>query len=172
LEADEGGPGCRAPSAEVCGADSGVRPAQQPGAWAGRQENEDTGQLTRGQSRNIPQCLAVPRLTGVFYPCALVERVRQRLHHWTWVARTSSATAFRSTQASQRSLFVLQASRLFRQVRCQDDRGSYPRPVPEQYRLAQKLRAATDSRSALLEVPPSGRVLEHPPCHLCVQRND
>lgn len=68
-----------ASSAGVCGGDSGVRPAQQPGGSARPgTKTEDTGQMTRGQSRNIPQCLAEPRLTGVFYPCGLLERVRQR----------------------------------------------------------------------------------------------
>ena len=76
--------------------------------------------------------------------------------------------AFRSKPTSQGAypLAILQASRLLKQVRCQDDRGSYPRPVPELYRLAQKLFAAIrDSTCAALEVPPSGQASLHPPCH-------
>jgi len=37
--------------------------------------------------------------------------------------------------ASQWDSLNLQASRSFRQVRCRDDRGSYPRPEPKRYRL-------------------------------------
>ena len=79
----------RASAAGVCGADSGVRPTQQPGC--GREstaKKEDTGHMNRGQSRNIPQCLAEPRLTGVFYPCDLLERAWYRwrigLGCWTF----------------------------------------------------------------------------------------
>ena len=152
----------------MCGADSGVRPPQQRCERAGPcgGENEDTGQMTRGHSRNIPQCLAEPRLTGVFCPCDTFERIRRRSALFKAVdAGAAGCLPLDAKSPRECVRTLLQASRLLRQVRCQDDRGSYPRPVPELYRLAQKLLAATESLLALLEVPPSARDLKHLPCH-------
>ena len=67
----------------------------------------------------------------------------------------TSTADVRPNQASQELFFeFLQASRLLRQVRCQDDRGSYPRPVPKRYRLAQTFPAATYNLLLCWRSPP------------------
>ena len=147
----EGACGCR-------GAVSGVGATQHP------ETNEDTGQRDRGQSRNIPQCLAEPRSTGVLNPCDVPEGVRRR----PVLDRVDPAGCSLAPHRES-GLPILQASRSFRLVRCQDDRGSYPRPKPERYRLAQTTAASTSGADdycfvALLEVPPPVERTMHPIC--------
>ncbi len=76
----------------------------------------------------------------------------------------SAAWVSLRVRVAERCRGSLQASRSFRQVRCQDDRGSYPRPVPKRYRLAQNLPLRLTAY-CLLEVPPSGLAVQHSTCH-------
>jgi len=121
--------------------------------------NEDTGQSKRGQCRNIPQCLAQPLLTGVLFPC---ERT---------AGPDGAVVLDRANRAAPTGCLVpaegatgkLNSSSYSRLAGCSgrcvvnDDRGSYPRPVPEQYRLAQK------PRTSLLRLQCCGTSWRSPP---------
>ena len=126
-------------------------------AAAPHPKKKDTGRRTRRLSQDIPQCWPKPRKTGVLSTPVTRLSLSVTPHEWTGFGHARHFELPPSRRdTTQSTSCCLQASRSVEPVRCQDDWGSYPRPLPDTYRLAQIFRDSKMSRCAAGGPPSEG----------------